>query len=541
MVVTFMSGNVFSQPGLVFEKAPGKPKVTMEACPEFIGESTQGYFMWYPSGTTTNGIAKKTLVAVSEESLLVKTQKEFSVVKVAKQRRHISGFFMLNDELYVRLTFSSRKLKKLIYYAHKVNQQTLEIDENGKLIFEYAYNPYLPPFYYELSTTWISTPDRKHLLAVCCDMTSKTSCTMRVRCFDQNLSVTGTSSYSFTTQYPAFSCLQSLAANDGSLYYLMQEPSGEENTIDKIKLMRCWPDGRAPVIQPLEMFGEHPVDARMTLGKNGEVIVAGYYSDNGEYSVRGVFSGLLDTLSLKLQNIKVIPFSLEDRLRNLTEEQRKQLDLEKTEKPLEIVGYYINDVVIDTKNNIYVIGEEYNERVLVMTSTSTNTINTGNNTYVGISTKHADGEKTKYEYGKVLVSCLPASGKTVYNHYISKKQECDLFYRSAGSIKAKAGDNGVTVLYNAFNRGEFYLAQNMIGYERDRRSLYHAVVQLNAAGEVSENKLLCDFKLQKKDEPLGKYSCEEKIMLNVSLELGDGSLLMILMNEKRDFQVFRWK
>ncbi|MFI5203552.1 MAG: hypothetical protein ACHQF2_03560, partial [Flavobacteriales bacterium] len=263
----------------------------------FIGETPGGSFVSYRSVPS----AKITLVVMSKDG---KTQqeREFTTVKVGKEKQFPLTFFALNNEIYVMYFSRNKKESKQVYVAYRINQQNLVPEVEAKKLFEYAYSGYIDQVATTNGMQVLVVPGGQRVVMYSAAKVTTTSSSMHMRCFNHELELIHFAEHA--TPMEPMDVRQQLVGNDGSLYVLYQGIPANANahTLPPFKILKLGVDGKSE-IKPIELFGEHLMDMRMLLAKNGNITMAGYYSENAHNSIRGVFSALLDNTTLALSNI----------------------------------------------------------------------------------------------------------------------------------------------------------------------------------------------------------------------------------------------
>lgn len=175
---------------------------------------------------------------------------------------------------------------------------------------------------------------------------------------------------------------------------------------------------------------------------NGDYNIYGFYSEKKFGKIKGVCTFSINKKSLKMNNhfFDVLPPKIYDDL----------LGQRKREKNKELKNFYLNYILKDNENSVYLLAEEF--------YTTNNTYATGAGT-VTTSQQHYDdiiilkiNKNQQIEWGKAI---LKKDNKTSYNAFIDKENTLHILLNSGKNLTSKK-DGRLIVTQGLFESSSLY-------------------------------------------------------------------------------------
>lgn len=175
-------------------------------------------------------------------------------------------------------------------------------------------------------------------------------------------------------------------------------------------LIRYTEKGTASMSMPVELNGKFITDLRIQTAETGAVIVAGFYSEKGSFSVKGAFYLNIDPATESIQSQKFSEFGTEFITQNLTDrEERKAKNKEAKGEALEMNEFDMRSLVLRGDGGATLIAEQY---IFYVTS---HTVRNANGTSSTTYTYH-------YHYNDIIVVSFNNAGELLWKTKIAKRQ-----------------------------------------------------------------------------------------------------------------------
>jgi hypothetical protein len=237
-----------------------------------------------------------------------------------------------------------------------------------------------------------------------------------------------------------------------------------------------------------EVLKEYPIslpekfitDLQIEVLKNKDLICAGYYSQNGTFSIRGTYFLTIDAKTKEVKNKSVKEFGIDFITQNMKERvAEKTKRKEEKGEETELYEYDLRRLLVGKDGSAILLGEQYYvERI-----TRTTMMN-------GVSTSHTE---THYYYNDIIAVKIDPSGKIDWAEKIAKHQhtmEDGGFYSSYttaivnGNICFLFNDNPKNITYTGV--GKVY------NFNRRSESLV-MMVTLDQTGKQKRQPLFSSF------------------------------------------------
>lgn len=100
------------------------------------------------------------------------------------------------------------------------------------------------------------------------------------------------------------------------------------------------------------------VDKTLTLNDEGDIICAGFYSEEGKMAINGVFSVVIDGKSLEIKNSSRKAFEMDMVVGGITKKEEAQNSKSKSADP-QLIKYKLRDLISKKDGGYTLIGEQY--------------------------------------------------------------------------------------------------------------------------------------------------------------------------------------
>lgn len=242
------------------------------------------------------------------------------------------------------------------------------------------------------------------------------------------------------------------------------------------------------------------------------LIVAGFYSENDASSIKGAFFMKINLETKEVTNETLKPFGFDFIVSGLSEkEQEKEKKKEEKGKEIELMDFYLDDLILNDNGSYSLIAEQYDV-------VSYQTYSAGTNGSPGTWTTHY-----RYYYNDVIVVNISKEGEINWMSKINKFQSTtdDGGYYSSYSYTTK--NNNLYLIYNDHpDNLEQTVPSKFKSYRRGKETV-QMIVEVNAEGKVTKEVL---FSTEKGEVVLRPKSC-------IRSENGD---LMLFANRKNEYQ-----
>lgn len=225
-------------------------------------------------------------------------------------------------------------------------------------------------------------------------------------------------------------------------------------------------------------------DLSVSIGPDKNIICSGFFSENGSWSIGGVFYLTIDGTTKKVTKKSLKRFSEDFITEGWTkkEEKRAKRKAARKNKELEMYDYDLHDLVHRNDGGALLFAEQYYVFVSRVTTTDAN----GN-----ITTR----EVYHYIYGDIIAVNISPEGEIDWATKIEKNQHTtnDGGYFSSFSIHVK--HDKIFIIYNEHAK-QFLDKETRQNIKRkDRRSMLTLLVEINSKGDV-EKELLFNNKAE---------------------------------------------
>jgi hypothetical protein len=424
-------------------------------------------------------------------------------VKIPKQKdgsnpAYYDFITMLDGNLYMFTTSKDSRLNKMTLFVQTVSTSSLTPDGNPKEVASSTFpsrRGLMQSLVYGggLFSHTIS-PDETHIMIYSADLgkgendEAQTDTKFHLAVFDSKMEKQWEKDVKLPFDPGVFSVDQ-LKVDDGGNVYLIgieyQEKSEARTSRREGKptytyhLYRYAANGMDVFEMPVELEGKFITDLQADGATNGDVIVSGFYSEKGSFSIKGAFYMSIDGSTHKVKVQKLSEFETDFITQYYSErEKKKEKKQEDKGKEPELYQFRLDNLLIREDGGITLIAEQFYIQEVTYTSYDPTTHSTTTHTTY------------YYNYNDILVLSFNKDGEMEWKTKIPKRQ-CtanDGGYYSSYSYSV-VGDK----LYFIFNDNpkNLFLKANEEPYSfTGSKELAVVLVEVDASGKTSRELLM---------------------------------------------------
>lgn len=260
------------------------------------------------------------------------------------------------------------------------------------------------------------------------------------------------------------------------------------------RLFRFSNNGNDKIDVPIELKDKFITDLQIDNAPNGDIVVAGFYSEKGTFSIRGAFYMRLDgqNQSIKVQNMTEFETTFITQYYSEKEKKREKKKEDKGEEP-ELYAFRMDELLLRGDGGATMIAEQFYENTVCHTTTDANgRVSTTCTTY--------------YTYNDILVISFNPDGSLNWKCKIPKRQTSA---NDGGYYSSYAYATVNDKLYFIFNDNpkNLFLKADEKPYPYVRSKEFAVVlVEVDGAGKASRELL---FTSERGDVILRPKVCEQ--------------------------------
>jgi hypothetical protein len=226
-------------------------------------------------------------------------------------------------------------------------------------------------------------------------------------------------------------------------------------------------------------------DMTTSVRGNGDIICSGFYSDNGTWSIRGIFFVTIDGETKKMKSKSFKEFDEDFITEGLTEkqEQKAKKKAQKKERSLEMYNYRFKEFIQREDGGAVLIAEQY------YTYTTTHTTTGANGSTTTTTTYH-------YVYKDIIVVNIDPAGQIDWTEKIEKKQHTTNDGGYFSSFSSHVKDDKIFLIYNEHAK-KFYKEEEWKQMEKkDKNAMLTLLVEIDNTGK-NEKEMLFNTRTEK--------------------------------------------
>jgi hypothetical protein len=304
-------------------------------------------------------------VAISKlgKNLVESNTIRFDNIKYGDATQRPENFIMANGKIFLVSTCVDRKNKNNIFLVTKLNAETLLPEGESKKLAEIGYESKrnIGGFNYVLSR------DQSKIL-IFSDNPDKTAEqeSYSLKVFDSNMNLLWEKEDKLPYNAGFFNAEQYYVNNAGDAYIIGTEFM--ERTVSKrsgkptykYHILAYYDDGRQMKDYELALENKFITDLRFDILPSGEMVTAGFYSEQGRFTAAGTFYMSIDPITRKAKNTSVKGFSFDFVTETFNTRQKKRAN-KRAQKGLEaeLTDYVIREMLVKPDGGIVILAEQY--------------------------------------------------------------------------------------------------------------------------------------------------------------------------------------
>ena len=336
-------------------------------------------------------------------------------LKNSDNNENFEYIFFLNNELFLFTSYKENKVKKKTLIARIINKTTLAPKGEpiiiGEIDFEGKSKKNSGSFDYQ-----ISNDESKLLIYYQLPYDKGAKEKFGYIVYDNNLNKIWEKQTSLPYEDKQFNVENYKIDNSGNVYLLgvlskdkrTSKRLGEPNYLYKIFSYQNL--GQNTEEYDVKFGDKFITDMQFDINISNDLICAGFFSEEGNYSIKGAFYMSINHLSKQVMNKELKEFSFNELTLNMQEKDIKktQRKIEKG-KNIELYDYYLDDIIMRSDGGALLIAEQYRVDVFRTPITDAQGYTTYTNTYI-------------YNYNDILVVNISPNGEIDWVHKIAKRQ-----------------------------------------------------------------------------------------------------------------------
>jgi|GEM_PF-2512982 len=355
-------------------------------------------------GSLLVSTSSKLLLEEYDSKYAIKRSKE-SPLKYKGKRLNFEEAFLLKEKCYLFTSFPNQKTGLTYLFAQKINRSNLTVDK--KLVFldempSSNFNSY--EFSFSIS------PDSNFLLVYQPRKGKRNEPgKYSLRVFDSQLKEKWSQVISLPGRLSNSSIDLARVDNDGKVYLLVKaltdnRVNSPEESLNKIVAI----NEQGMVIQefPIKLNGLIINGANFKINNQEQLICAGYYSERGINSVKGVFYMTIDLANNKVINTSAQALPFDVVARSLSEPKRSRLRNSTQADRMEVKDVNLDHIILRGDGGAMLLGEQFDSYEISDFDMMTN----------------IQYNRTVYEYNDIIAVSINSSGAIDWASRIPKQQ-----------------------------------------------------------------------------------------------------------------------
>lgn len=427
---------------------------------------------------------------------LVQTKSVELSLKEQRKDRVLEFILQVKGELYLFSSFKNQKLKKNFLFVQRINKQDLSLDKD---ITKVAEIPYLKrsrinngSFGHEMSRD-----SSKVLIYYNLPFKKGENERFGFHVFNEKMEQLWEKKVTLPYKEELFNINDYEIDNNGDCYLLGKIYNDKNNRARKGKpnykyhILGYTENGAESNEYPIEIKDHFLTDMQIAINSSSNIICAGFYSELGNYSIKGSYFLTIDGKSKEVKSQSFKEFGIDFITQNMTARQERKAKKKKAKgKEVELYKYDLNNLILRSDGGALLIGEQYYVEIFTSTMPNGNGGTTTTTTYT-------------YHYNDIIIVNISPQGEIEWTEKIPKRQIStnDGGYNSSFSLSVvndkiyfAFNDNGKNLLYNGSGKVERYnggkeSVVTLVEVDSDGRFTRESLFSMNEVGVVIRPKV----------------------------------------------------
>lgn len=321
----------------------------------------------------------------------------------------------LNKKLYLFSSFRNQKLKKNFLFMQTIDNKSLLLNKDLKMIAEIDYSEnsrYNSGSYsYELSRD-----SSRVLIYYNLPYNKGESEKFGFHVFDNNFNQVWEKNVVLPYKDELFEIQDYKVDDTGNVYLLgvifkgkrVERRKGEPNY--KYQILSYTGNGSEMREYPVEIPGTFLTDMQIAINDDQDIICGGFYSAEGTFSIKGSYFLKINSETKEILTKEFKEFGIDFITQNMTEKkEEKAKKRAESGKDIELYQYDLKDIILRDDGGAVLIGEQF---YVVTTTVKMSNGNGGTTT----------SSTSQYFYNDIIVISISPDGSIDWNEKIPKKQ-----------------------------------------------------------------------------------------------------------------------
>lgn len=267
-------------------------------------------------------------------------------------------------------------------------------------------------------------------------------------------------------------------------------------------LLRYSEKGTRMMSMPIELNGKFITDLRIETALTGDIVVAGFFSEVGSWSIKGAFYLNIDPATEQVKSQKFTEFGTEFITLNLTDrEEKKAKKKEAKGEELEMNEFDMRDLILRADGGATLIAEQY---IFYVTS---HTVTNSNGTTSTSYTYH-------YLYNDIVVVSFSNTGELLWKTKIAKRQHTTNDGGMWSSYAMAVIGDKLFFIFNDNPKNLFIGAEETPYNFSASKDLAVVIVEIDNSGKATKELLFTQERSDVKVQPrLGEQTGEKEMVI----------------------------
>ena len=338
----------------------------------------------------------------------------FEVSSDKKDKREVAKMYFFGEDVMLFTQFRNKKLNKNFLFFQTINKNSLGTKSKARKIAELDMKSKFKSGYFDIRH---SADSSKILVMSALPYSDLEPEEFNLKVFSRNdMELLWQKDYKLPYSDKLYHFENLRVDNNGDVHMLGILFNEKVKFVQKKKpnyayhLITFSEKGKSVNDQEIKLTDKFITDLQFTIRKNGEISCAGFYSDQGTYSIKGTFYLRMDPKTSEVKGSSYKEFDTDFILMGLSAKQveKKKKKIEKKDEKPELYKYKLDEIILRDDGGLVLIAEQYFVQVVTRTST-VNGRTTTTTTY-------------HYYYNDIIVVNINPEGDIEWSRKIPKYQ-----------------------------------------------------------------------------------------------------------------------
>ena len=332
---------------------------------KIVSSNELGVYVYREKLTTAFSLADKVYLERYDMDMKLAKSKEYDL-KYKSKTRDFEEILMLDRQLYFLTSFNNQAHKKNYLFVQEIDNDRLTLDRRIDMIAEteaVSKNR-------EGSFAFTSSPDSTKLLVYNqLPYVKRNPERFALRVFGSGFQPLWDREITLPYSDDEFSIEEYRIDNEGNVYLLgifyadRNRLERANNPTYQYRILAYRKDGAEVQEYPLDLRGRFITDLTFRIGRDGNLVCSGFYSEKNSYSVKGTYFIRIDTETEEVISQNLKEFELEfltAMLSSRMKEKAERAELRgNPEKEAELYRYSLDELVLRSDGGALLVAEQY--------------------------------------------------------------------------------------------------------------------------------------------------------------------------------------